>query len=88
VIVAFPVGTVLDVTIETGATESTPSPGFAEFEVPVGIAGGSDSFAVSRTLSAIRGANSVYLNVANPSTGGGLSCSAALTIFFTTDPLT
>jgi hypothetical protein len=84
---ALPVAIVGAIGIETGPQDITPTGGAASVEFPAGTTGAPRSFSVTRTLPAQAGANSFYLNLVNPASGGRLVCSAAMTAFFSAQPL-
>jgi hypothetical protein len=81
----WPVASAVLVSIETSPTAQTAPPGAVELDVPFGGMGTTHSFAVTRTLPAVRGANTVYLNIDNPATSGTFSCDASMTAIFSAD---
>lgn len=83
VVEPLPVDSVLAAEIELSPTDDTPNPGDSTFPIAGGRAApSSGSFSVTRALAAPKGGNTIYLNVANPSSGGKLYCSATLTVLF------
>jgi hypothetical protein len=85
----LPVSSVLAAQVETSATDDAPGPGDGEFEIGGGATASPSegSFSVTRTLAALQGGNTVYLNIDNPSSGGELYCSASMSVLFTSHQL-
>jgi hypothetical protein len=79
----LPVSSVLSAQIESDPSAADVGPGDSEFEL--GGAGESPtegSFDATRTLPVATGANTVYLNIDNPSSGGTLRCAATMVVLF------
>lgn len=87
VVAALPVDTIAEIDIETDPTANTPTPGAARLSFPASTTGSSQSFSVTQTLAAHAGVNSLYVNFNNPASGGRLTCSTAMTAFFTPQQL-
>jgi hypothetical protein len=84
----LPVDSIIAVQIETSPTARDPTPGDAEFEIAGGGASPQQgSYEASRALAVSAGANTVDLNIDNPSSGGIMSCSATLLVVFSTQQL-
>lgn len=83
VVEPLPVSSVLAAQVETSSSDQTPHAGDAEFTIGgLGAEPSEGSFAVMRVIPATLNSNTVYLNLANPSSGGKLYCSASITTLF------
>lgn len=86
VVAALPVAIGAVVSVETDPHASTQMAGAAGLDYSL-APDETHAFSVTRTLPAHAGVNSFYVNFDNPSNGGRLSCSAAMTAFFTPQQL-
>jgi hypothetical protein len=84
----LPIGTVLAAQIETSPTAADPSPGDGAFELGGnGAEPTMGAIDATRTAAVMAGANTLYLNINNPSSGGMIDCSATMIVVFSSEQL-
>lgn len=87
VIEPLPVSSILAAQIETSPTADDPNPGDGTLELGGSAGPTTGSFSAARALPAKAGDNILYLNIDNPSSGGTVSCSAAMAVVFSSQEL-
>jgi hypothetical protein len=87
IVTALPVSAMIAASIEPSPTAITQGADAGGFLVPGGTTDVWYPIAVTRTLPAASGANTVYLDLASPATGGSFLCSASLSALFVERPV-